>query len=142
MIPPKPNQPLPLIIALAAVANTRTGTITVTQANNGAVLGCVSKNFFNGAQSRYQAISPADCLQVQLPAGAGTTVTRFSMLTTNGPDPNPAFPYFGAVQGRDNSNTDLSAGSYQYLYLVSAAAAVHGMLCVCVCMCVFAWLCL
>jgi hypothetical protein len=59
------------------------------------------------------------------PASSGALIVDFTLDGTLGTrinlDPETysqgAFPYFGAVEGRDSTSADIAAGSFNYLYL-------------------------
>ncbi|KAG8942476.1 hypothetical protein FRC04_003644 [Tulasnella sp. 424] len=95
---------------------TRAGIIEVHNAANDALLGYISKNLVNGgAQFGYDpAIANALLVSFQTPAGATGTVPTMDITAVNS---NPSWPLLGLVQGRDDTSSDIAAGSYQYLYL-------------------------
>ncbi|KAF8993774.1 hypothetical protein BDQ17DRAFT_1367883 [Cyathus striatus] len=84
---------------------TKRGVLQMTNAANGALVGYVSKSALNGAQFRYQAISEACGVQIE-------------MENSN----TPGYPLLGFVQGRDNTNVDLASGSFQYVLITPSSS--------------------
>lgn len=89
------------------------GIIRVTNTTNGNVLGFLSKNPLNNAQYRYQPNeSDAMIVTFQTPQQA-TSVSRARLTSLN---TGSSFSTVGFVQGRDNTNGDLSSSSFHYGY--------------------------
>jgi hypothetical protein len=82
---------------------------------NSNVLGYISKNLGNSGAQFVSDPSIANALIVdfQLPAGA----TSGSTLDFTIENSNPSWPLLGMVQGRDDTDSNISTGSYQYLYV-------------------------
>jgi len=92
------------------------GVIEVHNSANGNLLGYIGKNLGNGgAQFVYDpALSNALVVSFQTVQGGPATQTHLDISMQNS---NPSWPLLGLVQGRDDTTSDLSSGSYQYLYL-------------------------
>jgi hypothetical protein len=90
------------------------GVIKVTN-TNGEELGYISKNSFSQAQYRYQP-NRDDALVVtfSLPTGQNSG-TGLNLVTEN--SDITAYSYLGLVQGRDNTDSTMSTGSFHYGYL-------------------------
>jgi len=91
---------------------TFTGVIEVFDPNNN-LLGYISENLINGAQ---YGIDPsiANALDVTFQANPTGSTSQIDISAINS---NPAWPYLGLVQGRDDADYNLSPNSYQYLYI-------------------------
>ncbi|KAH8814553.1 hypothetical protein DL96DRAFT_1504618 [Flagelloscypha sp. PMI_526] len=94
-----------------------TGVIEVRRADNNNLLGYIGKDLISGAQSIYTE-SIADALQVsfELPFGATSGTPQIKNMNSN-----PDWPLLGLVQGRDNTDSNVNAGSFQYLYMGGVA---------------------
>lgn len=92
---------------------TKQGIVQVTNAANGAVLGYISKNSFSGAQYRYQP-NEVDAMAISFDAPQGATSVTQARITSLNAD--TGFPLLGLIQGRDNTNSDIAAGSFHYGY--------------------------
>ena len=84
------------------------GSLKVTNAGNGALLGYVSANLINNnAQRRFEGFENRLIVSYNT---CNTSAFSFNNGQTN-------FPFLGAVQGRDDVDSTLAPGSYQYLYI-------------------------
>ncbi|KAG8942460.1 hypothetical protein FRC04_003628 [Tulasnella sp. 424] len=96
------------------------GYIQVNRADGSGTLGYISQSSLSGAQTRYQSdTSTALIVDFKLPAGAtsGSTLD----FTIESSDLSGNYQYLGLVQGRDDNDSDIAAGSYQYLYIAATA---------------------
>ncbi|KAF9022533.1 hypothetical protein BDZ89DRAFT_1137271 [Hymenopellis radicata] len=96
-----------------------TGTIKITRADNGALVGYVNEDYTSGGTRRYGITTDAaNALQVT------TLVTQNSYTTIELQEPTPtdaAHPLLGAVVGPANSGDNLSSGSYNYALLTGTS---------------------
>ncbi|KAH8814554.1 hypothetical protein DL96DRAFT_416441 [Flagelloscypha sp. PMI_526] len=94
------------------------GIIEVHNADNGNLIGYISKNLVNGgAQFGYDpSIANALLVSFELPAGATSGSPQIHNLNSN-----PDWPLLGLVQGRDDTDSNVKPGSYQYLYIGGVA---------------------
>jgi len=99
------------------VPMTHTGVVQVLDSSNN-VLGYIAKDLGNaGAQYVYNpSITNALAVTFQTDqTGSGT------QLDINAVNSNPSWPFLGLVQGREDTDSNLSPGSYEYLYLAGVA---------------------
>lgn len=110
--------PAALGVATAASAApiTYTAVIRVDQASTGTPLGYISKNSVNNqAQYKYDPLL-SNALVVDFTLDSGVTSSSgVDLIAENSDIPN--FSYVGLVQGRDDTNSTLQAGSYHYAYI-------------------------
>lgn len=100
------------------VTITHTGIVEVHNAANGNLLGYISKNLGNGGAQFVYDPSVANALLVSFPTDSSGSGTDIDISMANS---NPSWPFLGLVQGRDDSDSNLRAGSYQYGYLGGVA---------------------
>jgi hypothetical protein len=100
------------------VTITRTGVIEVLNANNNNVLGYVSKNLVNGGAQYGYDPSIANALIVSFTTDQSGSGSDLDISTTNS---NPSWPLLGLVQGRDDTDSNFTPGSYEYGYLGGVA---------------------
>ncbi|KAJ7085625.1 hypothetical protein C8R43DRAFT_1142509 [Mycena crocata] len=93
----------------------RRGRIIVTNTNTNGVIGYISKNSLSGAQLRYQP-NQEDALIVKFDFPVGALSSGDLDFAQENSDIT-GFPLVGAIQGRDDTSSDISAGSFHYLYL-------------------------
>ena len=93
-------------------------TIDVHRASDGTVLGFLSRNTFGGgsAQSTFDS-NVANALVVNFTLDGVTSASGINLLTEN--SSTPAFAYLGLVQGRDDTDSILQAGSFHYAYVAN-----------------------
>jgi hypothetical protein len=92
--------------------------IEVIGTSGNSVLGYVSKQSVNGgSQYGYADITNALVVDFTLPTGqtSGTTL----QLTTENSDIT-GYPNLAFVQGRDDTDSSLTSGSYEYIYFAQA----------------------
>jgi len=90
------------------------GIIEVRNAANGDLLGYISKNLVNGgAQFGYDP-SVVNAVVVSFKTDHTGSGTQLDISIASS---NPDWPLLGLVQGRDDTNSNIQAGSYQYLYI-------------------------
>ncbi|KAJ7122656.1 hypothetical protein C8R43DRAFT_899692 [Mycena crocata] len=88
------------------------GRIKVINTANNAVLGYISKNPLSGTL-RYQSnMADAVTVHFDLPLGA-LTVKKINIAQED----SDIFPLVGAIQGRDNTSSDIAPGSFHYGYI-------------------------
>ncbi|KAG8912848.1 hypothetical protein FRC01_004863, partial [Tulasnella sp. 417] len=91
----------------AVPLTTYTGYIRVDREDSGSNLGYLSRSMFSDAQARYQSIDQAALVTFKFDdAQTSGSPSEFTW------DASAAFPNPGLVQGRDNTNSDLSSGSF------------------------------
>ena len=68
-----------------------------------------------------------------LPTSAGALIVDFTLNGTSGTQVNltpenlaEGFPYFGPVEGRDNTSANIAPGSFHYLYLGGVSGSAPG----------------
>ncbi|KAG8928003.1 hypothetical protein FRC00_001890, partial [Tulasnella sp. 408] len=94
----------------AAPLTTYRGMIRVDRADGGGTLGYLSSHPFSGAQHRYQSIENAAIVNFKY--DDAQTTGPASELRGENMDIQATCPILGLVQGRDNTNSDLSTGSF------------------------------
>jgi len=92
---------------------TAQGHLLARNAADNSVLGYVYKSSAATAYLLNSDIANALTVSISLPIGA-TSGSQLNVAQVDGPN---AFPYFGLVQGRDSTSTDISTGAFNYLYL-------------------------
>lgn len=99
--------------AAFAVPINFTASIEVERVSDLASLGYVSKNLNAGGFGQFG--SSADALVVSFTVDSAlSSISGLNLRSDNGAS---AFPFFGLIQGRDNTNTVLQSGSFHYAYL-------------------------
>lgn len=91
---------------------TKRGIIQVLNSANGAVVGFISNSFFSGAQSRVQAEANALVITFPVSSSSGSQVSS-QLQVTMGPSDASSGTLLGLIQGRDDTNSIISSGSYQ-----------------------------
>ena len=117
-----------LIVTLAAlILPTRASAAlidyraVITAKNSGTTLG-------------YVADDPNYWTPLLTPTSVGALIVDFTLNGTSGSQINltpensaeTGFPYFGLVEGRDNTSPDIAPGSFNYLYLGNTNGTVPG----------------
>jgi hypothetical protein len=107
--------------AASAAPITYHATINVNRASDGATLGFLSTNTFGGGSAQYTFdANVANALMVNFTLDGVTSAGGIDLLTEN--SSTPAFAYLGLVQGRDDTNSTLQAGSFHYAYVANTNA--------------------
>ncbi|KAL0933748.1 copper radical oxidase (WSC domain-containing protein) [Colletotrichum truncatum] len=96
---------------------TMRGIIQAINRDNSQVIGYMSKTPFEGGQTRYD-VNEANALIVTFQVPTGSTLPskqlQIAMGDNTSPQPNTIL---GLLQGRDDANSVLSAGSFHYTYI-------------------------
>jgi PEP-CTERM motif-containing protein len=110
------------VLAVPAIASavpiTYHATINVIRSSDSAVLGYLSRNTFGGGNAQHTwTATAADALLVNFTLDGVTSASGVDFLTENAS--TSSFDYLGLVQGRDDTNSTVGAGSFHYLYLAN-----------------------
>jgi len=97
------------------------GSIKVTRADNGALVGYVANSFVNSATRRYGITTDlSSALKAAFTGGSNP----LEIMASNPPD--AAHPFFGAVVGPASSDDDLTSGSSNYALLTGTSHTAAG----------------
>ncbi|KIO29644.1 hypothetical protein M407DRAFT_242524 [Tulasnella calospora MUT 4182] len=92
------------------------GMVRIDKEDGTGTLGYLSAHPFSGAQYRYQP-DINDAAIVTFKFDPAQTLGSASEFMTENSDIQASFPNLGLVQGRDDTDSNIAAGSFHYLYI-------------------------